>query len=471
MATTKPEESPVKKLIALTTSIVGLLVLSATSGAPSAATATKPLSVHLTAVVGPLISPGDRVEIAYQLDDSRVKAATGSLYVRNDLRRGFTRLPMTLRHTAPVTLFARLPAHLLHGHRLLWYAVIRDPKRGRSVTVSKKSAWIVERPIVVKLGKHRYGQTRTPDAVVARASADEVGWDIGEGGWGGGPQTFNVARDGTVWLQDSFNNRLLMWNPGQPDQFARALPLPGYAAQGDFVFGPGGTIYASAPGDRTYHTGVFRLSSTGAVLQAITLTDNVRFRVPLPLRTGPDGTLYLSVGEFDFARPRNDYGLLPVATADGRPIPVGQQVRRTLWGYQPLARGLRLVSEAYVPPLSEKGPHDVRFALVGRHDRIVRAWRILSRDEVYGGDPLTFSPALVGGDPIVKLGFGCPLDCPRENVILRLGPHGTRARFSVPFSVWGDALYADLRLGPDGKLYQFATSPTTGVAIYRYSLR
>jgi hypothetical protein len=59
----------------------------------------------------------------------------------------------------------------------------------------------------------------------------------------------------------------------------------------------------------------------------------------------------------------------------------------------------------------------------------------------------------------------------RENVILRLGPNGTRARFSVPFSVWGDELYADLRLGPDGKLYQLATSPTTGVAISRYSLR
>jgi hypothetical protein len=455
----------VKKLITLTTSIVGLLVLSATAGAPSAATAAKPLSVHLTAVVGPLVSPGDRVEIAYQLDDSRVKAATGSLYVRNDLRRSFTRLPMTLRHTAPVTLFARLPARLLHGHRLFWHAVIRDPKSGRSVTVRKRSAWIVEHPVVVKLGKHQYGQTRTPDAVVARASADEVGWDIGEG-LPLGPQTFNVARDGSVWLQDSFNNRLLMWNPGQPDQFARAVPLPGYAAQGDFVYGPGGTIYASAPGDRTYHTGVFRLSSTGAVLQAIRLTDKVRFRVPLPLRTGPDGTLYLSVGEFDFGRPRNDYGLLPVATPGGRPISVAQQVHRTLWGYQPLAPGLRLVSEPYVPPLSEKGPHDVRFALVDRHDRIVRAWRILSRDEMYA-DPLSFSPVLVGGDPVVKLGFCCPL----ENVILRLGRNGTRARFSVPFSVWGDELYADLRLGPDGKLYQLATSPTTGVAIYRYSLR
>jgi hypothetical protein len=454
----------VKGLVALTTSIVALLVLSATSGAPFAATATKPLSVHLTAVVGPLVSPADRVEIAYQLDDSRVKAATGSLYVRNDLRRGFTRLPMTLRHTAPVTLFARLPARLLHGHRLLWHAVIRDPK-SRSVTVPKRSAWIVEHPVVVKLGKHQYGQTRTPEAVVARAGADEVGWHIGED-LPTGPQTFNVARDGSVWLQDSLNKRLLMWNPGQPDQFARAVPLPGYASQGDFVFGPGGSIYASAPGDLTYHTGVFRLSSTGAVLQAIRLTDKVRFRVPLPLRTGPDGTLYLSVGEFDFARPRNDYGLLPVATPGGRPIPVAQQVRRTLWGYQPIAPGLRLVSEPYVPPLSEKGPHDVRFALVDHHGRIVRAWRILSRDEMFEGDPFLFSPALVGGDPVVKLGFCCP----REEVVLRLGPHGTHARLSVPFSVWGDALYGDLRLGPDGKLYQLATSPTMGAAIYRYSL-
>ena len=52
-----------------------------------------------------------------------------------------------------------------------------------------------------------------------------------------------------------------------------------------------------------------------------------------------------------------------------------------------------------------------------------------------------------------------------------LGPDGTRSRFSLPDAVYGGDFYADLRLGPDGRLYQLATSPSRGVVIRRYSLR
>jgi hypothetical protein len=36
--------------------------------------------------------------------------------------------------------------------------------------------------------------------------------------------------------------------------------------------------------------------------------------------------------------------------------------------------------------------------------------------------------------------------------------------------VYGDNILADVRVGPDGKLYQLGSSPTTGVVISRYSL-
>jgi hypothetical protein len=45
-----------------------------------------------------------------------------------------------------------------------------------------------------------------------------------------------------------------------------------------------------------------------------------------------------------------------------------------------------------------------------------------------------------------------------------------RARFSLSRSKWGDQFSADLRVGPDGRLYQLASSPATGVLISRYSL-
>jgi len=37
-------------------------------------------------------------------------------------------------------------------------------------------------------------------------------------------------------------------------------------------------------------------------------------------------------------------------------------------------------------------------------------------------------------------------------------------------AVYGDNLLPDVRLGPDGAVYQLASSPKTGVAVSRYSL-
>jgi hypothetical protein len=37
--------------------------------------------------------------------------------------------------------------------------------------------------------------------------------------------------------------------------------------------------------------------------------------------------------------------------------------------------------------------------------------------------------------------------------------------------VYGDNILADVRIGPDGNVYQLSSSPQTGVTISRYSLR
>jgi hypothetical protein len=470
----------VKKLLALVTAIPAL-VLSATAGAPSAATRVAPLFVHQEPEVVRLIVPGDRIALDYKLE-SRITSPAGSLYVRNDLQPRFTRVALKLKGNpmkGGARLSAIVPVSVLRGHRLLYYAVVRDLKSGRAVTLPARGARaphstrILQKPVVVRLGKHRFGQTRAPDAVVARARADEVGWDIGEDHPPVGPQTFQIAADGSVWLQDSINNRLLVWNPGQPDAFVRSVPLHGYGGSGDFTFGPAGTIYSSAPGDGHYASAVFRLSATGEVLSSIALPNELSFPIPtaqLALRVGPGGTLYCFVPAFDgvLARFSVGEGWMPVATPAGKALAVSQQRRRTLWGYQPLAGGLRLVSGLYVPPHSERGALDVRYALIDRRQRVVRAWRILSRTEISPGGPPFFTPELVGGDPVVELGVSRPEAW--EHVLLRLGSHGARTRLSVPHSVWGDELYADLRIGPDGKLYQLATSTTTGVTISRYSL-
>jgi hypothetical protein len=55
------------------------------------------------------------------------------------------------------------------------------------------------------------------------------------------------------------------------------------------------------------------------------------------------------------------------------------------------------------------------------------------------------------GDPVVVLDTKAQTrnDFDWEYVVLRLGPHGMRARFSLALAIWGDSVLADLPVGPD----------------------
>jgi hypothetical protein len=126
---------------------------------------------------------------------------------------------------------------------------------------------------------------------------------------------------------------------------------------------------------------------------------------------------------------------------------------------------LRLVGGETYTPREDTAPHDLRYALVDRHNRVVRSWRILSRTEM--NFHLTV-PELAGGDPVVVIDFRNGGTWEYE--LLRLGAHGARAHFSLSHSVWGTSILPDLRVGPDGSLYQLATSPDAGVVVSRFSL-
>ena len=135
-----------------------------------------------------------------------------------------------------------------------------------------------------------------------------------------------------MWLEDSINNRLLVWNPSQPDNFARAVPVPYGAGMSDVALGPGGTLYVTRK----------LIDPTRLVLDKLDATTGRLFwetRVGLeyvggphgnsyplvgsgsPLRTGSDGTLYYFVG-----LPGGQIGWLPVATAAGKPLAPRVQV-------------------------------------------------------------------------------------------------------------------------------------------------
>ena len=281
---------------------------------------------------------------------------------------------------------------------------------------------------------------------MAKAGPDEVGWNQPQEGANYGPWTFDVARDGSIWLLDEVNNRLLVWQPGRPNQVAQTVPLP-FKAAVDIAVSPSGTVYvtsmpAGEPGQ------LYALTSSGAV----------RWKAPLPDRVmghllmGADGVVY---HEFDRL-------WTPLTDPHGQPLPVAQQ-RRLASALQPLRGGLRLAT-------TWVSDREVRFTLTDRAGKAVRAWRITSRTDIGG---LNCIPALVGGDPVVALGVSQQTTTRflYEYLVLRLAPSGgTQIRFALDArAVWGDDHIA-LRVGPDGQLYQLRSSPDTGVSIARYSL-
>lgn len=300
-------------------------------------------------------------------------------------------------------------------------------------------------PIVtVDLGVHRFGHTRAPGATVARVAADQVGWQLE--GDNSGPETFLVGADRSIWLHDEVNHRLLVWSAGRPNAVARTVTLP-YVNAEDVALGPSNTLYfdRDVPELKQFH--LYRLSvATGKVLWDSRLAPAAG-NGNTSLRVGADHRLYALVPHMRW---------MPVATRTGAPLSLVAQQRGIT--YQPVAGGLRLVPRVV-------SPHEVRVTLGSR------TWRIVSKTAInFTG---YYTPDLVRGDPVIVLDVtaGTPgQNWKWEYEVLRLTSRGASVQFSLRREVFGDNLFADLRVGPDGALYQLASSPKTGVAIYRYSL-
>ncbi len=457
----------------------GMLAGGQAGSASAGAAAREPFLVRQHGFPLPLVVRGDRVEIGYRAQRGpnlgQTPSASGTLYVSNDLRRSFTAVPLEIRKTAEARgLWALVPERLLAGHRLFYYGVIRDRLNGRVVTVPAGGARAPETTLIVNgafrvgLATHVFGHPRSSEAVVARAGPAEVGFGMNQLGFG--PSAFDVAKDHSVWLLDRVNQRVLVWALGHPDTIARTVALPSpFLFGGDFAVGPVGSLYVirgGIPGSPLNR--LSRVSASGKVLWTGRIPGN------LYLRTGPDGTLY-STGPGPNLSPRSmwgNYPWVPVATPGGRPLSLATQQRRTLWA-QPLPGGVELVrvNAGYDKRYS---PHEARLALIDRSGRVVRAWRVSSRTAI----PMSWgaTPALVGGDPVIVLLATGP-DQKQEYLVLRLGPKGgVRTHFALPandppHSAYGDSVSTEIRVQPDGKLYQLGSAPDFGAAIYRFSLR
>jgi hypothetical protein len=429
-----------------------------------------------------LLSAGRQVTLAYALLPG---SARGDLFVRNNLQRSYTRLPLSHGTYCPgdpadapamrrdkvcgAGLLAHVPSALVKGSKLFYYAVLRDRASGRSVTVPAGGArhpqrvWIVGRFFAVRLGAHSFGHVSAPNAIVARIGPGGVGLSCCADPPGGdGPSSFDVARNGSIWVLDRLNHRLLVWRSGSSAGPERSVTLPPALSVSDFALGRDGTIYARAAdtadqghGDKDH---LYALSSSGTV----------RWKAPTPLgiatsqlQLGPDGSLYAAQACGLACAPFGGHvSWVQLTTPAGRPLSVAQRSRRAT-PFEPLPGGLRLVTQVSYTR--------ARFALIDATDRVVRAWSVTSNTRMSG---LATAPALVGGDLVLPLEVSARQHW--EKLVVRLAPTGAiRARVALADRpLLGEVnLFAPLRVAADGTLYQLRTSLAAGASVARYALR
>jgi hypothetical protein len=420
-----------------------------------------------------LVSRGTSPTLAYALLPA---SASGTLYVRSDLRQGYT--PIALRRgtycpgdpadanamrrdkVCGSALLARVPRSLTSGSKLVYYAVIRD--HGRSVTVPTQHVWIVRSFEDVQLGTHQFGRITPPSAIVARTGPKGVGLSCCADPPGGdGPSSLDIGRDGSIWVLDRLNHRLIVWRAGAPSTPARSVPLPASLAVSDFALGRDGTIYLRAVDTADQGSG------SKSHLYALTASGSVRWKAPTTsgiavsqLQLGPDGRLYASQACGLSCAPFGGHvSWVPLTTPAGRPLSLTER-RRATSPFEPLPGGLRLVSELSYTR--------ARFAVIDRADRVVRAWSITSATRMSG---LAAAPALVGGDLVLPLEVSARQHW--EKLVVRLSPTGTvRAHVTLADRpILGEVnLFAPLRIAADGRVFQLRTSLDAGASVARYAL-
>ncbi len=460
--------------------LLGVVLASLLGAGWSAAAAPAPLTAYFEPPL--LLAHGRQVTLGYAL---LPRSARGTLFVRNSLQRSYTRLPLTRGAYCPgdpadaaamrrdkvcgTALLGHVPRSLVSGSKLFYYAVLRDPVSGRSATVPAGGArrpqrsWILDRPLEILLGTHTFGRVSAPEAIVARAGPHGVGLACCADPPGGdGPSSFDVARDGSIWVLDRLNHRLLVWRAGDAARPERSVSLPSALSVTDFTLGRDGTIYLRALDTTDQGRGgknhLYALTSSGAVRWKGPATAGV---AASQLQLGPDGRVYaVQACGLQCAPFGGHLSWVPLTTPGGRPLSVSDRSRLAS-SLEPLPGSLRLVAELSYTR--------ARFALIDRTDRIVRAWSVASRTRMSG---LAAPPALVGDDLVLPLEVSARQHW--EKLVVRLTSTGAiRAGVSLADRplIGETNIFAPLRLSSDGHVLQLRTSISTGASVARYALR
>lgn len=400
-----------------------------------------------------LLRPGEQVTLHARVEwTASGREPVGAVYVRGGTSGRFAQLPLRFSVNAASV---KVPAKFLEGTVFEDYVVIRDPAGGAAVTLPAAGAaapfrsWIVRRPVTIALATHSFGKFRAPNAIVARAPAGSGPGQVGfehEPEFNAGPSSFDVARDGTVWVADTWNKRVLAYTPGKPGVPKLTVSLPQMPLE--VAIAPRGTIYvlAGAPLHSWDPRTVYAFGPSGKRLWSHAVTGIIFNSV---MRVDSDGVPWIDDAEL---------GWIPVTNHAGAPLTTAQQIRGTV-AYQSVGGGWRL-------PASVRYPIEERVGLVSPRGTLSACWRLTSKT--------TFEPAYpearLGGD-VVDFGEVWAQGHGLEYLILRFSPAGkVLSKVSLDRNlVYGDMdTFSNLRVGQDRRLYFLQTSPKWGMRVARY---
>jgi hypothetical protein len=429
--------------------IIGGVALTSVSAAGPPAVPGIPAFVDAAHLPPVLTLRGEAITLRYSIvcaprDDGLPCDGSGTVYLRPGTSGPFRVYPLQRDDdSSNGRYFLDVPPDIVHtADGFSYYAVLRDDRSGATTTVpvggedAPQVSRALSNPSHIALGQHRFGEVRSPDAVVAKAAWGSAPDEVGLAGTRAlgltGPSSFDVEADGEVDILDSVNGRVLRWKHGGRESVTLGAP----EELADFGATPDGGFDVLRPRGGLRHYG-----GDGALKWTQKLAD----RTWAKLARGKDGSSVV------LEQPSEQW--MPTASA-GRPLTRAEQADG--------AHAAKHVGNGHDLVVARVGTDELRVAEL-RNGEQLRSWRITSVTplgeiqlaESHGNRILVVTRAYT--------------DDRDEFEVLVLDKKGLVDRFAVASDTWTEtAPLARFRTAA-GALYRLRTTPS-GASVDRFDL-
>jgi hypothetical protein len=432
-------------------------VLAGTAIAHRLAASPGDVVIEATHLPPLLTAPNEPVELRYDVycvvpevaETDAPCDASGTVFLRTGDTGTFRPIPLREdRAGIEGRFFMRVPDSIARARAgFSYYATLRTTASSATVTLPAGGAAAPQRSlplepaVLVRLGTHRFGSTRSADSRVLAAAwgsgPGEVGLEPGRSLPPIGGSAFDVDRRGTVYVLDEANRRVLRWPKGARAPIPVPLSINGTLA--DLAVGEGGAIYVLETTRGQDRAPLLRIFGPDGVSKG---TSEVVERAS-QVRIGPIGPVLLE-------QPSGQW----MSVAAERPLSTESVQSRSGRAGRPLPDGSEVVIL--------RRDNEIRAAIVDAGG-VRRAWSVTSETplaEVQLAEPLGSGLLLVAR--VYTRGQD-------EFVALLLDENGLVQRFPLASADWAEtAPLSRFRL-VGSSLYQLGSTPA-GLFVDRFGL-